>query len=39
MRYRCNLGIWVVVASMVLPFAVITFLGPVFIALQEAFAG
>lgn len=37
MRYRCNLGLWVVVAMMVLPLGVIYLLGPSFIAVAEFF--
>jgi hypothetical protein len=38
MRYRCNLGLWVVAAMMILPFAVITLLGPAMVALSSALA-
>lgn len=39
MRYRCNLGVWVLAAFMVLPLAVIHLLGPAFIAVSSAFGG
>ncbi len=39
LRYRCNLGMWVLAALMVLPFAAITLLGPAFIAVSDVFAG
>lgn len=35
MRYRCNLGLWVVAALMVLPYAVIVLLGPALIAISN----
>lgn len=38
-RYRCNLGLWVVAALSFSPFAVIHLLGPAFIAVGDAFAG
>lgn len=39
MKYRCNLGLWVVAAFMFLPYAVIILLGPALAAVSEAFAG
>ena len=39
MRYRCNLGLWVVAALAFLPLAAIHLLGPAFITVTEAFAG
>lgn len=39
MRYRCNLGLWVLAGLMMLPLAVIHLLGPAFIAVTSAFAG
>jgi len=38
MRYRCNLGLWVVAAMMILPYAVVTLLGPAMVAVSSAFA-
>jgi len=39
LRYRCNLGLWIVAAMTVLPYAVITLLGSADIASSQAFAG